>query len=114
MAFEVNIGRGAATLTFTEAVTGSSLEPTAITFTSAVETSASRLTLTGGMLTDEAFNTIAFEFPATDLADLTAAQICQTVEACFISITSNLVQDYNQNPVSAIAVEEALQVRDCE
>ena len=52
-------------------------------------------------------NTIDISFSDNDLTALTEAQICQTVETCFIYFTSSMVQDYSGNFVVPILLESA-------
>ena len=59
-------------------------------------------------------NTIDISFSDDDLTGLTEEQICQSPDACFISFTDALVEDYSNHNIVPIPLESARQVRECD
>ena len=110
MAFKVDLGEGSLTLNFSEAVSHTNLDFSAITFANAANLPTSTLILTGGAIANDILNTIDIYLTHSDLITLAERQICLTLETCYITTADNLGQDYNENPVVAVPPEEALQV----
>ena len=107
--FELDLNAGTITLTFSEAVDVSSVDPTALTLASDLS-STSSITLTGGAVTSGNAAVLGMNLAEDDLNELKIAGICQTASSCYLSITFNFVTDLSGNTVVAILSDSALAV----
>ena len=111
--FAVTLSEGSTSLTlsFSEAVRATTLDPTAISFTTAPGNTNNTVTLTGVYLRVEESQSIEITLSAADSAALAEAGICLAPQTCFIFFNTNTIQDYNENYVVPILLETALLVR---
>lgn len=76
--------------------------------------SSSPITLMQSIITSVPFfTTLCVTLSSSDLMQLTEGGICQSINSCFCSFSSQFISDYGQNLVQEILSSEPLQVKLC-
>jgi hypothetical protein len=114
--YALNMQDHTITLSFTESVDGSTLDPKVITMQSKSNSTGNRdpetVTFSGGDASRNRADTIILDITSTDSNRLAARHIAESEDTTYLSITSTLVKDcaYSPNDIIPIETDNALSV----
>ena len=110
LSFTLDLDIGSLELTFSEAVNISALDPTGITLQSHLTSPILDFTLTGGSAVAVSFTEIMLVLSTDDANALRRMQgLATSVVDTYLALTSDIILDYNGNPVLPISPSAAFQ-----
>ena len=110
LSFTLDLDIGSLELTFSEAVNISALDPTGITLQSHLTSPILDFTLTGGSAVAVSFTEIMLVLSTDDANALRRMQgLATSIVDTYLALTSDIILDYNGNPVLPISPSAAFQ-----
>ena len=112
--FDLDLNVGIMTLNFSEAVNGTTLNPTGITLHNINETNAtSTYTLANGSVIEVTQTSVVLQLTNFDLDNIKAIlDLATNTDNSFVTIDEAAILDTSDNPVVGVAPEEAIAVTD--